>query len=117
LFDGFIRENRVREARANRDRAVAEFNALELASQAQVWKAYAEFKESLSQYPLAKALVATTKSAYEGALTGYRSGATNIIELLAAERDYARALAIEVDTRSAILASAAALAYAAGTSR
>jgi outer membrane protein TolC len=117
LFDGFIRDNRMREAKARRDQAVAEFNALELASQAQVWKAYADFKQSLSQYRLAKALVAATKSAYDGALTGYRNGITNVIELLAAERDFARALATEVDTRSAILASAAAIAYAAGTSR
>jgi outer membrane protein TolC len=117
LFDGFIRDNRMREAKARRDQAIAEFNALELASQAQVWKAYADFKQSLSQYQLAKALVAATKSAYDGALTGYRNGITNIIDLLAAERDFARALATEVDTRSAILASAAAIAYAAGTSR
>jgi outer membrane protein TolC len=48
-------------------------------------------------------------------LTGYGSGITNFVDLLAAERDYARSLAVEVDTRAAILDSAAALAFAAGT--
>jgi outer membrane protein TolC len=89
---------------------------LQLASEAEVWTAYADFKASLSQHQLATALVATTRSGYDSALTGYRSGATNVIDLLAAERDYASALATEVDTRSGILGSAAALAYAAGTS-
>jgi outer membrane protein len=116
LFDGFIRDNRVREAKARRDQAQAEFDALQLSSEAEVWTAYADFEAALSQHQLAGALVATTKSAYDSTLTGYASGATNIVDLLAAERDYARALATEVDTRSAILAAAAALAYAAGTS-
>jgi outer membrane protein len=115
LFDGFIRDNRVREAKARRDQARADLDALQLASQAEVWTAYADFQSALSQHKLAVALVATTKSGYDAALTGYGSGITNFVDLLAAERDYARALAVEVDSRAAILGSAAALAFAAGT--
>jgi outer membrane protein len=115
LFDGFIRDNRVREAKARRDQARADLDALQVASQAEVWTAYADFRAALSQHRFATALVATTKSGYDSALTGYRDGITNLIDLLAAERDYARALAAEVDTRAAILDSAAALAFAAGT--
>src|SRR5262249_14903539 len=37
LFDGFIRDNRVRDAKARRDQARADLDALQLASQAQVW--------------------------------------------------------------------------------
>ena len=65
--------------------------------------------------PVRYCLVATTKSSYDSALTGYGSGVTNFVDLLAAERDYARSLSVEVDTRAAILDSAAALAFAAGT--
>jgi len=115
LFDGFIRDNRVREAKARRDQARADLDALQLASQAEVWTAYADFQSALSQHQFAVALVATTKSGYDSALTGYGSGITNFVDLLAAERDYARSLAVEVDTRAAILDSAAALAFAAGT--
>jgi outer membrane protein len=115
LFDGFIRDNRVREAKARRDQARADLDALQLASQAEVWTAYADFQSSLSQHQFAVALVATTKSGYDSALTGYGSGITNFVDLLAAERDYARSLAVEVDTRAAILDSAAALAFAVGT--
>jgi outer membrane protein len=115
LFDGFIRDNRVREAKARRDQARADLDALQVASQAEVWTAYADFRAALSQHRFATALVATTKSGYDSALTGYRDGLTNLIDLLAAERDYARALAAEVDTRAAILDSAAALAFASGT--
>jgi outer membrane protein len=116
LFEGFIRDNRVREAKARRDQARADLDALQLASQAEVWTAYADFQSALSQHQFAVALVATTKSGYDSALTGYGSGITNFVDLLAAERDYARALAVEVDTRAAILDSAAALAFAVGTS-
>jgi outer membrane protein len=115
LFDGFIRDNRVREAEARRDQALADLDALRLASQAQVWTAYADFKSALSQHQFAVALVATTKSGYDSALTGYGSGITNFVDLLAAERDYARALAVEVDSRAAVLDSAAALSFAIGT--
>jgi outer membrane protein len=115
LFEGFIRDNRVREAKARRDQARADLDALQLASQAEVWTAYADFQSALSQHQFAVALVATTKSGYDSALTGYGSGITNFVDLLAAERDYARALAVEVDTRAAILDSAAALAFAVGT--
>ena len=115
LFDGFIRDNRVREAKARRDQARADLDALQVASQAEVWTVYANFQSALSQHRFATALVATTKSGYDSALTGYRSGITNFVDLLAAARDYARALAAEVDTRAAILDSAAALAFAAGT--
>jgi outer membrane protein len=115
LFDGFIRDNRVREAKARRDQARAELASLQLASQAEVWTAYADFQSALAQHQFATALVATTKSSYDSALTGYGTGITNFIDLLAAERDYASALAVEVDTRAAILDSAAALSFAAGT--
>jgi outer membrane protein TolC len=104
----------LREAEARRDQALADLEALRLASQAQVWTAYADFKAALSQRQLAVALVAATKSGYDSALTGYRSEITNFVDLLAAERDYARALAVEVDSRAAILDSAAALAFAVG---
>jgi len=80
-----------------------------------VWTAYANFQSALSQHQFAVALVATTKSGYDSGLTGYGSGITNFVDLLAAERDYARSLAVEVDTRAAILDSAAALALAIGT--
>jgi outer membrane protein TolC len=115
LFDGFIRDNRVREAKARRDQARADLDALQLASQAEVWTAYADFQSALSQHQFAVALVATTKSGYDSALIGYGSGITNFVDLLAAERDYARSLAVEIDTRAAILDSAAALSFAAGT--
>ena len=105
----------MREAKARRDQARADLEALQLASQAEVWTAYADFQSSLSQHQFAVALVATTKSGYDSALTGYGSGVTNFVDLLAAERDYARALAVEVDTRAAILDSAAGLAFAIGT--
>jgi outer membrane protein len=67
VFDGFLRDNRVREAEARRDQALADLKALQLASQAEVWTAYADFQSALSQHQFAVALVATTKSGYDSA--------------------------------------------------
>ena len=77
----------MREAKARRDQARADLDALQLASQAEVWTAYADFQSALSQHQFAVALVATTKSGYDSALIGYGSGITNFVDLLAAERD------------------------------
>jgi outer membrane protein TolC len=101
LFDGFIWDNRVREPKVRRDQARADLDALQLASEAQVWTVYADFQSALSQHQFAVALVATTKSGYDSALVGYGSGITNFVDLPAAERDYTRALAVEVGTRAA----------------
>ncbi len=60
LFNGFIPDNRVREAKARRYQARADLDALQLASQAEVWTAYADFQSALSQHQFAVALVATT---------------------------------------------------------
>jgi outer membrane protein len=53
LFDGFIRDNRVREAKARRDQARADLDALQLASQAEVWTAYADFQSGSRAKPRA----------------------------------------------------------------
>ena len=49
LFDGFDRENRVREAAAQRGAAEAEVAALELRVIRQVWQAYTDVKTSLGK--------------------------------------------------------------------
>ena len=82
-----------------------------------MWTAYADFRSALSQHQFAVALAATTKSGYDSALTGYGSGITIFVDFIAAERDFLRSLAVEVETRAAILDSAAALAFAAGRPR
>ena len=114
VFDGFMRENRVIEAKAKRDRAEAELKARTLAVMAETWSAYAALRASFAQQEFADALAATTRDALDAAMIGYRTGVTNFLDLLAAERDYARTLAVRVDARAAVLEAAASLAFAVG---
>jgi outer membrane protein len=116
LFDGFAHRNELREAQARRDEAEARLTALELQTQREVWKAYADAKASFVQYDFARALLTASENDYDAALTSYRNGLGTVIELLTAERDLARARTTLVESRADVLSSSAALAFAVGDS-
>jgi outer membrane protein len=115
LFDGLERNNALREASSLRAAAEAELAALELKAIREVWKAYADVKTALRKYEYAVALLAASQEAYESTLESYRSaGLATVIDLLAAQRDLARARTTEIQTRAELLTAAAALTFAAG---
>src|SRR5262245_9356943 len=116
LFDGFARENAVRTAEAKRGEAEAEVTALQLETLRTVWKSYADVQVALLQVDFADALLAASQDAYDAAFTSYTAGLANILDLLAAERDLARARMTRIDSRADLLNSAAALAFAVGSS-
>jgi outer membrane protein TolC len=115
LFDGFDRENRVREAAAQRGAAEAQVAALELQVIRQVWQAYTDVKTSLGKRDYALALLAASEEAYAATRESYQSaGLATVLDLLAAQRDLARARFTEIQTRADLLRASAALVYAAG---
>jgi outer membrane protein len=117
LFEGFARENRLREADSQRGAAEADAAALELAVIRQVWQAYADMKTALQKRDFALALLAAAEEAYASTLESYQSaGLATVLDLLAAQRDLARARLTEIQSRADLLQSAAALVYAAGSS-
>jgi outer membrane protein len=116
LFDGFERENRVRETVSQRGAAEAEASALELGIMRQVWQAYADMKTALQKRDFALALLAAAEEAYASTLESYQSaGLATVLDLLAAQRDLARARFTEIQSRADLLQSAAALVHAAGS--
>ena len=115
LFDGFERENRLREAASQRGVAEAELAALELRVIRQVWQAYSDVKTSLVKREFALALLAAAEAAYDATLESYRTaGLATVLDLLAAQRDLARARFTEIQSRADILQASAALVFAAG---
>jgi outer membrane protein len=115
LFDGFDRENRVREAAAQRGAAEAEVATLELRVIRQVWQAYTDVKTSLGKREFALALLAASQEVYAATLESYQSaGLATVLDLLAAQRDLARARFTEIQSRADILRASSALVYAAG---
>jgi outer membrane protein len=115
LFDGFERDNALREATAQRGAAEADRAALELRAIRQVWKAYADVKTALRKHEYAVALLTASQEAYEATLASYRSaGLATVLDLLAAQRDLARARTTEIQSRADLLTTSAALTFAAG---
>jgi outer membrane protein len=115
LYDGFERDNALREARSLRGAAEADLSALELKAIREVWKAYSDVKTALRKQEYALALLAASEEAYESTLESYRSaGLATVIDLLAAQRDLARARTTDIQTRAELLTAAAALTFAAG---
>jgi outer membrane protein TolC len=115
LFDGFERDNVLRDATARRGAAEAELVALELRAIREVWKAYADVKTALGKREFALALLAASEEAYAATLESYRSaGLATVLDLLAAQRDLARARFIEIESRADLLQASAALVHSAG---
>jgi outer membrane protein TolC len=114
LFDGWARENAQRAAESEAGQARAELAALELKTLREVWKAYADVKTALRKLEFAGALLRASQDAYAAALESYRSGVGDFLDLLAAQRDLARARSTDIESRADLLTSAAALAFATG---
>jgi outer membrane protein len=115
LFDGFERDNALREATSLRGAAEADLAALELRAIREVWKAYADVKTALRKREFALALLTASEEAYESTLESYRtSGLATVLDLLAAQRDLARARTTEIQSRAELLTTSAALTFAAG---
>jgi outer membrane protein len=115
LFDGFDRNNALREASALRGASEAELSALELKAIREVWKAYSDVKTALRKHEYALALLAASQEAYDSTLESYRSaGLSTVIDLLAAQRDLARARTTDIQSRAELLTATAALTFAAG---
>ena len=113
LFDGFERENALREARSLRGAAEADLAALELRAIREVWKAYADVKTALRKHEFAVALLTASEEAYASTFESYRSaGLATVLDLLAAERDLARARTTEIQSRAELLTASAALTFA-----
>jgi outer membrane protein len=114
IFTGFERVNALREAEAQRDVSAANLRSLELATIAQVWRAYYEFQTSRKRYEYAIALLRASQESYDALLDTYRQGLSTIVELLTAERDLANARYTMIQSTADLLTASAATAFATG---
>lgn len=115
LFLGFERENAVRAAVAYKDQASASLQEAGLLAVAQVWKAYYRVRAARKRFDYAEALLEASADAYASTFDSYKHGLSTIVELLDADKDYASARFLLVDSRVQLLVENATLAYAAGT--
>ena len=114
LFEGFARLNRVRKARANREREVQRLRALELEATNQVWSVYHDYKAAYRKYDYGLALLAASEEAYRATRESYDVGLSTIDDLLRAESDLASGRYTLIGARSELLSTSARLGFALG---
>jgi len=116
LFDGFERSHAVQEAEARQAASQARIDTLRLEIMRDIWKAYADTKTALEKREFALALLKAAEESYAATQESYTHGLSTVIELLSAQKDFARARFTEIDSRAGLLKSAAMLVYTSGGS-
>ena len=114
LFEGFSRMNRVKKARAERERERAKLRALELEATNEVWSVYYDYKAAYRKYDYGMALLDASNEAYQATLEAFDAGLSTIDDLLRAESDFAAARYTLIGARSELLATSARLGFALG---
>jgi outer membrane protein len=114
VFDGFKRESRLAQAKAEESAAKEEVHEREDKIADHVWSDYANAVTALQQRKAAAALLAATSESYSAAAESYKDGVRNILDVLSAENALARARAVDVTARTQVLQSLTNLAFRTG---
>ncbi len=114
LFDGGLRKNEVRLAESKRREAQDEIREKQDAIGREVWSAYLQFQTAVRQHEAAETLFNSATTSYDASLDAYRYGVKNLIDLVSADAQLARARLALVQSRSALRVSATNLDYVTG---
>lgn len=114
IFDGFRRESRIAEAKAEAEAAKDEIHDRQDEISDQVWSAYTNAETALQQRQAATSLLAAENESYSSSLESYKDGVRNILDVLSAEDELARARAADVTARTQVLQTFTALAFGTG---
>jgi outer membrane protein len=114
LFDGGTRKRKLEIAKSEREAAQHELDDARDKTISQVWRYYSDTKLAIRRLEVAAALVEASQKSYEQTLESYQNGLSSLVDLLAARRELSQARYTQLDTRTSVLQSAAALAFASG---
>ncbi len=114
IFDGFARASKLRIAQSELRAAESELANSRNAVIREVWKAYTDLKTAVRKQESATKLLAAAGSAFDASLEAYRQGLGTYVDVANAQRNIIAARGVVVDTRSAILTDAVALALSVG---
>jgi outer membrane protein len=79
-----------------------------------VWSAYLQFQTAVRQHEAAETLFKSASTSYDASLDAYRYGVKNLIDVVSADAQLARARLALVQSRSALRVSATNLDYVTG---
>lgn len=114
VFDGLRRENRIRQAKADELAGKEEVHEREDQIADHVWSDYAAAETALAQRRAATQLLTADQESYNAAVESYKDGVRNILDVLSAEDELARARALDVTARAAVLQTLTNLAFRTG---
>jgi outer membrane protein len=114
VFDGFRRESRIAQAKAEEAVAKEEVHDRQDQITDEVWGNYTNAETALEQHQAAVALLAASSESYSAALESYKDGVRNFLDVLAAETELAHARAINVTASAQVLQTFTDLAFRTG---
>lgn len=114
LFDGFLKWNKAREAKALAEAARQDLVASEIAAIAEVWNNYYNYKTALKQLQAGRDLVAASEKAFNATSIGYKSGLNSIVDMLTQQNNLSSARLTFIQARTSLFLSSASLAYSTG---
>ena len=101
-------------ARSEREAAQHELEDARDKAISQVWRFYTDTKLAIRRLEVAAALVEASEKSYQQTFEGYKNGLSSLVDVLGARRALSSAQYTQLETRSTLLESTAALAFASG---
>ncbi|HEY3898672.1 MAG TPA: TolC family protein [Chthoniobacter sp.] len=114
IFDGFARNEKLRVAESEARAAESELENARDDVVRDVWKAYTDFKTALRKQESAAKLLTAAQNANDAVLEAYQHGLGTYVEVVTTQRNLIFAQSTNYETRAAIYANAAALAFSLG---
>ncbi|NCD32529.1 MAG: TolC family protein [Spartobacteria bacterium] len=115
IFDGFLKENKLRQKKEDLASAESQLKAAELNASTSVWNAWHNYQSALKKTDFSKAYLASSEEAYKMALDSYNAGLKDIVSLLDAQSRQASARSQMVESQKAVLSTRVDVIYALGT--
>ncbi|HDX8356615.1 TPA: TolC family protein [Aeromonas hydrophila] len=114
LYDGGVRDARIRDAFSRAETAADEFQRVQTAAVSEIVAAHNALRTALESYRAATVLIAAASTTYEATLAAYRSGVGTIDTATAADTALLDARQAQGDAHAAALASSVNLAFVLG---
>jgi outer membrane protein len=114
IFDGGVRKNELLIAESKRREAKDELTTINDETTREVWTAYIGFRTALRKHDAAVALLKSANESYSASLDAYKYGVKNLVDVVTAENQLARARLSSVSARSELFLEAVNLEFATG---
>ena len=114
IFDGGVRKNELLIAESKRREAEDELTTKHDETTREVWTAYIAFRTALRKHDAALALLESANASYSASLDAYKYGVKNLVDVVTAENQLARARLSSVSARSELFLEAVNLEFATG---